>query len=73
MIGYRNTMMYLVAGVALNMVMTSLAAYALSRKRYIFKTFFYIHNTFHNVFQWWVDSVLFVDQGSGYVGPGSFP
>ena len=37
LLGYRNTLIYLVCGLTLNMIMTSLAAYALSRKGYIFK------------------------------------
>ena len=36
--GYRNTLFYMVAGTALNMVMTCLGAYALSRKNLMWKT-----------------------------------
>ena len=35
--GYRNTLFYVVAGTALNVVMTSLGAYALSRRNLLFK------------------------------------
>lgn len=36
-IGYRNTLFYVVAGTTLNMVLTCLGAYALSRQRVMFK------------------------------------
>jgi putative aldouronate transport system permease protein len=39
-IGYGNTIFYVVVGTGLNMVMTTLGAYALSRKNYMFKKFF---------------------------------
>ena len=35
--GYRNTLFYVIAGTALNVVMTSLGAYALSRRNLLFK------------------------------------
>ena len=38
LIGYRNTLFYVVAGTALNVVMTILGAYALSRKNLMLKT-----------------------------------
>ncbi|MBI5302628.1 MAG: carbohydrate ABC transporter permease [Chloroflexi bacterium] len=38
MIGYRNTLFYVIAGTALNMLLTVLGAYALSRKNVMFKT-----------------------------------
>ncbi len=37
LVGYRNTLFYVLAGTALNMVMTVLGAYALSRKNVMFK------------------------------------
>lgn len=37
MLGYRNTLLYVVGGTALNLVMTSLGAYALSRRNLLFK------------------------------------
>lgn len=37
MLGYRNTLLYVVAGTALNLVMTSLGAYALSRRNLLLK------------------------------------
>jgi len=37
-IGYRNTLFYVVAGTALNLVLTCLGAYALSRQNVMFKT-----------------------------------
>jgi putative aldouronate transport system permease protein len=36
--GYRNTVFYVVAGTAINLVMTSLGAYVLSRKNVLWKT-----------------------------------
>jgi putative aldouronate transport system permease protein len=36
--GYRNTVFYVVAGTAINLVMTSLGAYVLSRKNLLWKT-----------------------------------
>lgn len=36
-VSYRNTIFYVLAGTAINMVMTTLGAYALSRKGYMFK------------------------------------
>ena len=38
-IGYANTIFYVITGTAVNLVMTSLAAYALSRKNVMFSTF----------------------------------
>ena len=40
LIGYRNTFFYLASGLTINMVMTCLSAYVLSRKGYMFKRFF---------------------------------
>jgi putative aldouronate transport system permease protein len=37
-IGYRNTLFYVVAGTALNLVLTCLGAYALSRQNFMLKT-----------------------------------
>src|ERR1700730_11848391 len=37
-IGYRNTLFYVIVGTALNMVLTCLGAYALSRRNVMFKT-----------------------------------
>ena len=37
MIGYRNTLFYVIVGTALNLVMTTLGAYALSRRNLLFK------------------------------------
>ena len=38
LISYRNTLFYVLAGTALNILMTSLGAYALSRRNLLFKT-----------------------------------
>lgn len=38
--GYRNTLFYVIVGTAVNMVMTTLGAYALSRKEFMLKKFF---------------------------------
>ncbi|MDL2233922.1 carbohydrate ABC transporter permease [Ruminococcaceae bacterium OttesenSCG-928-L11] len=35
--GYKNTILYMIVGTSLNLVLTSLAAYALSRRHYIFR------------------------------------
>ena len=40
LIGYRNTLLYVVLGTSVNMVATSLAAYVLSRRGYMLKRFF---------------------------------
>jgi putative aldouronate transport system permease protein len=37
-VGYRNTAFYVIAGTTLNLVMTSITAYALAKKGYIFRT-----------------------------------
>lgn len=37
LLGYRNTLFYVIAGTLLNLVMTTLGAYALSRKNVLFK------------------------------------
>ncbi len=37
MVGYRNTLLYVIGGTALNLVMTALGAYALSRRNLLFK------------------------------------
>jgi putative aldouronate transport system permease protein len=37
MLGYRNTLLYVIGGTALNLVMTSLGAYVLSRRNLLFK------------------------------------
>ncbi len=37
MLGYRNTLLYVIGGTALNLVMTSLGAYALSRRNLLLK------------------------------------
>ena len=37
LVGYRNTLFYVIAGTVLNLVMTVLGAYALSRKNVMFK------------------------------------
>lgn len=41
-IGYRNTLVYMVLGTAINILMTTLGAYALSRRGYMFKRTFTI-------------------------------
>lgn len=41
-VGYINTIVYVVAGTALNMILTTMGAYALSRKGYMLKKFFTI-------------------------------
>lgn len=38
-IGYRNTILYVVVGTAINILMTSLGAYVLSRKGYLYKNY----------------------------------
>lgn len=38
-IGYGNTLFYVIAGTAINIFFTTMAAYALSRKKYMFKRF----------------------------------
>ena len=40
MVGYRNTLIYLVCGLAVNLFLTTMAAYALSRKGVLLKRFF---------------------------------
>lgn len=39
LIGYRNTLIYVVLGTAVNMIMTALSAYVLSRKNFLYKRF----------------------------------
>lgn len=41
-IGYRNSALYLFAGTAINLFMTSLGAYILSRKKFLLKKFFMV-------------------------------
>lgn len=41
-IGYRNTAIYVFAGTAINLLLTSLGAYVLSRKKFLLKNFFMI-------------------------------
>lgn len=48
--GYRNTIFYVVAGTALNLFMTALGAYALSRRNVYFKDFFMFAIVFTMVF-----------------------
>lgn len=48
--GYRNTIFYVVAGTALNLFMTAMGAYALSRRNVYFKDFFMFAIVFTMVF-----------------------
>ncbi len=49
--GYRNTLFYVVAGTALNMVLTVLGAYCLSRKNVMFKNWIMLGIVFTMFFQ----------------------
>jgi putative aldouronate transport system permease protein len=48
--GYMNTFIYTVAGTAINMLITSLMAYPLSRKNLVFRKYFMVMITFTLVF-----------------------
>lgn len=45
-IGYKNTIFYVIVGTAINMAMTTLGAYALSRKNFMLRKFFTIFIVF---------------------------
>lgn len=50
-IGYRNTIVYVLVGTFINIIMTSLGAYVLSRKRYLYKKAFMFFIVFTMFFQ----------------------
>ncbi|MDD9989221.1 MAG: carbohydrate ABC transporter permease [Spirochaetaceae bacterium] len=67
LMGYRNTIFYTIAGVAVNVTMTVLAAYPLSRKRFFGRKIILIYLTFTMFFNGGLIPTYLVVNGLGLV------
>ena len=67
LMGYRNTIFYTIAGVAVNVTMTVLAAYPLSRKRFFGRKIILIYLTFTMFFNGGLIPTYLVVDGLGLV------